>query len=121
MANVEAAKAALEKAKLNLSYARIVAPVAGVVTQRNAEPGARILAGEQLLMIVQTDNLWVTANFKETQLERMHPGQRVKVHVDAMHQDFKGTVESMPAITGSRTSVLPPENATGSACLCGFA
>jgi membrane fusion protein (multidrug efflux system) len=113
MANVEAAKAALEKAKLNLSYARIVAPVAGVVTQRNAEPGARISAGEQLLMIVQTDNLWVTANFKETQLERMHPGQRVKVHVDAMHQDFKGTVESMPAITGSRTSVLPPENATG--------
>jgi membrane fusion protein (multidrug efflux system) len=113
MANVEAAKAALEKAKLNLSYARIVAPVAGVVTQRNAEPGARISAGEQLLMLVETDNLWVTANFKETQLERMHPGQRVKVHVDAMHQDFTGTVESMPAITGSRTSVLPPENATG--------
>jgi membrane fusion protein (multidrug efflux system) len=64
-------------------------------------------------MIVQTDDLWVTADFKETQLERMHPGQRVKIHVDAMHQDFAGTVESMPAITGSRTSVLPPENATG--------
>jgi len=112
-ANAEAAEAAFEKAKLNLGYVRIVAPVSGVVTQRSAEPGARISSGQQLLMIVQTDNLWVTANFKETQLERMHPGQRVKVHVDAMHQDFAGTVESMPAITGSRTSVLPPENATG--------
>jgi membrane fusion protein (multidrug efflux system) len=64
-------------------------------------------------MIVQTDGLWVTANFKETQLERMHAGQRVKVHVDAMHRDFAAIVESMPAITGSRTSILPPENATG--------
>jgi len=64
-------------------------------------------------MIVQTDDLWVTANFKETQLARMHPGQRVKISVDALHKDFDGTVESMPAVTGSRTSVLPPENATG--------
>ncbi len=112
-ANAEAAQAAYEKAKLNLKYGNIVAPVSGVVTQRSAEPGARVSSGQQLLMIVQTDDLWVTANFKETQLERMHPGQRAKVHVDALHQDFAGTVESMPAITGSRTSVLPPENATG--------
>jgi membrane fusion protein (multidrug efflux system) len=112
-ANAEAAQATFEKAKLNLGYASIVAPVSGVVTQRSAEPGGRVSAGQQLLMIVQTDDLWVTADFKETQLERMHPGQRVKIHVDAMHQDFAGTVESMPAITGSRTSVLPPENATG--------
>jgi membrane fusion protein (multidrug efflux system) len=112
-ANTDGAQAAFEKAKLNLKYVSIVAPVSGVVTQRSAEPGARVSSGQQLLMIVQTDDLWVTANFKETQLERMHPGQRVKVHVDAMHQDFTGTVESMPAITGSRTSVLPPENATG--------
>jgi len=87
--------------------------VSGVVTQRSAEPGGRVSSGQQLLMIVQTDGLWVTANFKETQLERMHAGQRVKVHVDAMHRDFAGIVESMPAITGSRTSILPPENATG--------
>jgi membrane fusion protein (multidrug efflux system) len=112
-ANAEATQAALEKSRLNLGYCRIEAPVGGVVTERSAEVGARISRGQQLFMIVQTDDLWVTANFKETQLERMHPGQRVKIHVDAMHQDFTGTVESMPAITGSRTSVLPPENATG--------
>jgi len=112
-ANAGAAKAAYEKAGLNLKYGRILAPVAGVVTQRSAEPDARVSSGQQLLMIVQTDDLWVTADFKETQLARMHPGQRVKISVDALHRDFDGTVESMPAVTGSRTSVLPPENATG--------
>jgi membrane fusion protein (multidrug efflux system) len=64
-------------------------------------------------MIVQTDDLWVTANFKETQLARIHPGEHVRIHMDALHETFDGTVESMPAVTGSRTSVLPPENATG--------
>jgi membrane fusion protein (multidrug efflux system) len=112
-ASAEAAQAAYEKADLNLEYGQIVSPVTGVVTQRSAEPGARVSPGQQLLMIVQTDDLWVTANFKETQLARMHPGQRVKIFVDALHRDFQGTVESMPAVTGSRTSVLPPENATG--------
>ena len=112
-ANSEASQALYDKAKLNLKYGQIVAPVAGVVTERSAEPGARISAGQQLLMIVETDDLWVTANFKETQLARMHPGQRVKVYVDALRQNFEAKVESMPAITGSRTSVLPPENATG--------
>ena len=112
-ANAEAAQAALEQSRLNLSYCRITAPVSGVVTQRSAEVGARISKGQQLFMIVQTDDLWVTANFKETQLARIHPGQRVRIHVDALHDDFDGTVESMPAITGSRASVLPPENATG--------
>ena len=112
-ASAEAAQAAYEKANLNVSYNRIVAPVNGVVTQRSAEPGARVSSGQQLLMIVQTDDLWITANFKETQLARMHPGQRVEVVVDALHKSLSGTVESMPAVTGSRTSVLPPENATG--------
>jgi membrane fusion protein, multidrug efflux system len=112
-ANSEATKAVLDKARLNLNYGSIVAPVSGVVTQRSAELGARVSSGQQLLMIVETDDLWVTANFKETQLAHMHPGQRVKVYVDAMREDFDATVESMPAITGSRTSVLPPENATG--------
>jgi membrane fusion protein, multidrug efflux system len=65
------------------------------------------------MMIVQIDDLWVTANFKETQLSHMHPGQKVHISVDALHDTFDGTVESMPAVTGSRTSVLPPENATG--------
>jgi len=112
-ANAEATRAAMEKSRLNLAYCRIEAPVGGVVTQRSAEVGARIAKGQQLFMIVQTDDLWVTANFKETQLDRIHPGQHVRIHVDALHDVFDGTVESMPAVTGSRTSVLPPENATG--------
>jgi membrane fusion protein (multidrug efflux system) len=112
-ANAEAAQAALAQSRLNLGYTRIAAPVAGVVTQRSAEVGARISKGQQLFMIVQTGDLWVTANFKETQLARMHPGQHVRIHVDALRDNFDGTVESMPAVTGSRTSVLPPENATG--------
>jgi membrane fusion protein, multidrug efflux system len=113
LANSESSQAALEQARLNLAYCKIYAPVAGVVTQRSAEIGARISTGQQLLMVVQTDDLWVTANFKETQLAHMRPGQSVRIAVDALHESFDGTVESMPAVTGSRTSVLPPENATG--------
>ncbi len=112
-ANTEAAQSSLEKARLNLAYCQITAPVSGVITQRSAEVGARISAGQQLLMVVQINDLWVTANFKETQLARMRPGQAVRIYVDALHDTFDGTVESMPAITGSRSSVLPPENATG--------
>ena len=112
-ANAEASQAALDQARLNLTYTHITAPISGVITQRSAEIGARVSTGQQLMMIVQIDNLWVTANFKETQLARMHPGQKVKIHVDALKDDFDGTVESMPAATGSATSVLPPENATG--------
>jgi membrane fusion protein (multidrug efflux system) len=112
-ANAEALKAALDQAQLNLTYTHITAPVDGVITQRSAEIGARVSTGQQLMMIVETRNLWVTANFKETQLARMHPGQKVHIHVDALKEDFGGTVESMPAATGSVTSVLPPENATG--------
>jgi len=112
-ANAEGARAALEQNRLNLAYCRIVAPVSGVVAERSVEIGARISKGQQLLMIVQTGDLWVTANFKETQLARMRPGQHVRMYVDALHDNFDGTVESMPAVTGSRTSVLPPENATG--------
>ena len=112
-ANAEAAGSFVEKARLNLAYCRIAAPVAGVITQRSAEVGAHISAGQQLMMIVQIDDLWATANFKETQLSRMHAGQKVRIAVDALHDTFDGTVESMPAVTGSRTSVLPPENATG--------
>jgi membrane fusion protein (multidrug efflux system) len=112
-ANVEAAQAALAQSHLNLGYCRIAAPVSGVIAQRSTEVGARISKGQQLFMIVQTGDLWVTANFKETQLARIHPGQQVRIAVDALHETFDGTVESMPAVTGSRTSVLPPENATG--------
>ena len=85
-ANAEATQAALEQSRLNLGYTRIAAPVSGVITQRSAEIGARISKGQQLFMIVQTDDLWVTANFKETQLARMHPGQHVRIHVDALQR-----------------------------------
>lgn len=112
-ASAEAAQAALEKARLHLAYGHVLAPVSGVVTERSAEVGAHVSAGQQLLIIVQTSDLWVTADFKETQLAHMHPGQHVRIYVDALSQTFAGTVQSMPAVTGSMTSVLPPENATG--------
>jgi membrane fusion protein (multidrug efflux system) len=112
-AAVESSKAQLEQAKLNLAYCHVVAPVAGIVMQRDAEVGQRIAAGTQLLMVAQVDSPWVTANFKETQLRKMHPGQRVTVKVDALDRSFNGTVESIAASTGDRASVLPSENATG--------
>jgi membrane fusion protein (multidrug efflux system) len=112
-ANVEAAAAQLKRAELNLSFCHIVSPVRGIVTQRSTEIGNRVSEAQPLMMIVATGETWVTANFKETQLARMHAGEGVKVHVDALKKDFTGTVEGMPAVTGSRSSVLPPENATG--------
>jgi membrane fusion protein (multidrug efflux system) len=112
-ASVDLARAQRDNARLNLSFTQIVSPIAGVVTQRSAEPGNHVNQGEQLLMVVDTSHLWVTANFKETQLRTMHPGSRASVKVDALGREFEGNVESMPAITGSRSSVLPPENATG--------
>jgi membrane fusion protein (multidrug efflux system) len=112
-AAVESAKAQLDQAKLNLAYCHVVAPVSGIVMQRDAEKGQRIAAGTQLLMVAQVESPWVTANFKETQLRKMHPGQRVTVKVDALDRSFNGTVESIAASTGDRASVLPAENATG--------
>lgn len=112
-AGVELANTELDKAKLDLSFAHIAAPISGVVTQRSVEPGNHVAPGEQLLMLVDVSHLWVTADFKETQLSKMHPGCRAVIHVDALGRSFEGTVESMPAITGARASVLPPENATG--------
>lgn len=112
-ANVEVAAAQLQRAALNLSFCHIVAPVRGIVTQRSAEIGNRVSEAQPLMMIVATGDTWVTANFKETQLTRMEAGQRVRVHVDALKKELEGTVEGIPAITGARSSVLPPENATG--------
>jgi membrane fusion protein (multidrug efflux system) len=112
-AAVESAKAQLDQAKLNLAYCHVVAPVTGIVMQRAAEVGQRIAAGTQLLMVAQVDSPWVTASFKETQLRKMHPGQKVSVKVDALDRSFNGTLESIAASTGDRASVLPSENATG--------
>jgi membrane fusion protein (multidrug efflux system) len=81
--------------------------------KRSAEVGVRLAPGQQILTISQIDNLWVTANFKETQLLHMKPGQPAKIHIDAMDRDFNGLVETIGGATGSIASVLPPENATG--------
>jgi membrane fusion protein (multidrug efflux system) len=112
-ANVESAKAQLITSKLNLQYCHIGSPVDGIVTERSVELGGRISTGQQLLIVAQTNDLWVTANFKETQMRKIKPGQSVRIKVDAFDQTFDGYVEGLPAATGDRTSVLPPENATG--------
>jgi membrane fusion protein, multidrug efflux system len=111
-AQVQAAQAALDQAELNLGYTRITAPADGVIGNRSAELGQRVQPGQSLMALTQ-DQLWVTANFKETQLGRMHPGQQVTIHIDALGRDFKGHVENMPGATGSLYDLLPPENATG--------
>jgi membrane fusion protein, multidrug efflux system len=87
--------------------------VRGIVTQRSAEIGNRVSEAQPLMMVVASGDTWITANFKETQLARMHSGQRARIHIDALKKDFEASVEGIPAITGSRSSVLPPENATG--------
>jgi len=112
-AAVLAARAQQEQAALNLSYTKIYAPVSGVVNEKTVEIGQHIQAGEQLLVISQLEDIWVTANFKETQLKRMRPGQPVDVKVDAFGITYHCYVESMPGATGAVMSLLPPENATG--------
>jgi membrane fusion protein (multidrug efflux system) len=108
------AKASLDQAELNLGYTRIVAPVDGVVGNRNAQAGQNVQVGQEMLSIVPLKDIWVTANFKETQLEYMRPGQSVVVKVDALGgQKFSGKVTSVGGATGARFSLLPPENATG--------
>ena len=103
----------LEQAMLNLSYTRIVAPVDGVIGKKNAEPGQQVSPGQQLMADVPVTDLWVTANFKETQLKKMRPGQRVTIKVDAYDREYEGYVESVAGASGARFSLLPPENATG--------
>ena len=112
-AEANVAKTRIDQALLNLSYTNIVAPVSGVVGKRTVEVGSTVQPGQQLFTIAQISDIWVTANFKETQLRRMRPGLRADIHIDAFDQDYHGYVESMPAASGSATSLLPPENATG--------
>ncbi len=112
-AAVQTKRAAVEQAQLNLSYTRIVAPFAGIVSKRNVEPGQVVQAGQPMFSIVNPDDIWVTANFKETQLGNMHPGQPAKIHVDTYGHDYDGYVENIGGATGARFSLLPPENATG--------
>ncbi len=106
-------KAALDQAKLNLSYATITAPVSGVVGKKTVEVGQNVSPGQQLLAIVPLDDVWITANFKETQLRHMKVGQRVKFSVDAYGREYTGKVTGIGGASGARFSLLPPENATG--------
>ncbi len=112
-ADVHAAAAALDQALLNLSYTTIHAPANGIVGKRGVQLGSRIQPGQTLMFVTETDDIWVTANFKETQLARMRPGQRATIHVDTFGRNYQGVVRNMPGASGDRFSLLPPENATG--------
>jgi membrane fusion protein (multidrug efflux system) len=106
-------KALLDQAKLNLKYCTIVAPVTGIVGKKTVELGQNVSPGEQMMAVVPLDDIWVTANFKETQLSRMRPGQKVRFTVDAYDRTYSGQVVAVGGASGSRFSVIPPENATG--------
>ena len=112
-AEVQRAISALAQAELNLKYTKIYAPVTGVLSKRNVETGQVVQAGQPVFSIVNLDDIWVTANFKETQLKNMRVGQTAKVKVDAYGHEYNASVESIGAATGARFSLLPPENATG--------
>ncbi|MGD0957648.1 MAG: HlyD family secretion protein [Candidatus Acidiferrales bacterium] len=111
-AAVQEKQAALEQAELNLQYTKIVAPVDGVV-MKSVEVGMNVQPGQQLLTIVPLNDVWVTADFKETQLKNMRPGQRAEIELDANGRTYKGHVDSVAGSSGARLSLLPPENATG--------
>ncbi|MGA7920339.1 MAG: HlyD family secretion protein [Candidatus Acidiferrales bacterium] len=113
LAAVERAKAALEQAELNLNYTHITAPITGQVTQKSVDLGQYVSPGELLFTIVPLDQIYVTANFKETQMAHVAPGQRARLHVDTYSQDFEGVVDSIAGASGSRQALLPPQNATG--------
>jgi membrane fusion protein (multidrug efflux system) len=113
IAKVEQARAALEAAQLNLEYTAVVAPVDGVVTHKQVEVGQIVQQGQGLMVVVPLQDVWVTANFKETQLRSMKPGQKAEVKVDTYDKTFSGHVDSIAGATGAVLSLLPPENATG--------
>ena len=112
-AQVEQAQAQLDQAKLNLSYTKIIAPADGIITRKSVEIDQNVSAGQNLLTLVSLQDIWVTANFKETQLKHMGPGEPVKIHVDATGREYQGRVTQIGGATGSVLSLFPPENATG--------
>ena len=112
-AQVQQAQAQLDQANLNLSYCQIVAPADGIITRKSVEIDQNVSAGQNLLTLVSLQDIWVTANFKETQLKHMQPLQSVEIHVDATGRNYKGHVTQIGGATGSVLSLFPPENATG--------
>jgi len=105
--------AQLREARLNLGYTTIVAPVSGIVGQRQVEPGQRVQTGQLMLTVVPTNDLWITAYFKETQLRHMRIGQPATFRIDSYGRRLRGHVESIGGATGAKYSLLPPENSTG--------
>jgi membrane fusion protein (multidrug efflux system) len=112
-AKVQEQQALLEQAELNLQYTTIVAPVNGIVGKKTVAEGQNVSSGQELMAIVPLDGLWVTANFKETQLKQMRLGQPVNIKVDAYDREYTGKVQFIAGASGSLFSLLPPENATG--------
>ena len=113
LAEAQFKKAELDQAQLNLQYTKVTAPVAGVVSDRTVEVGQNVAPGQELMKVIPLNDVWVTANFKETQLREMKVGQPVTVEVDASGRKYKGKVDSLAGASGARFSLLPPENATG--------
>ncbi len=112
-AQVLQAQASLDQAELNLSYTKIVAPEAGIITRKSVEINQNVAAGQNLMTLVSLEDIWVTANFKETQLKHMQAGQKVKVSVYSTGKEYAGRVTQIGGATGSVLSLFPPENATG--------
>lgn len=113
-ANLRRALARLEQAKLRLSYTEIAAPMDGQVTKKAVEPGAFVQVGQPLMALTSLNDVWIVANFKETQVGRIRPGQKVKIKVDSYNNAiWEGRVDSIMSGTGSAFSLFPPENATG--------
>ena len=113
LAEAQRKQADLDQAQLNLQYTKIVAPVSGIVSNRTVEVGQNVAPGQELMKVINLDDVWITANFKETQLRNMKMGQRVTIEVDANGRKYKGKVDSIAGASGARFSLLPPENATG--------
>ena len=111
--DLKTAKAALMSAKLDLSYTTIISPVSGVIGRKSMEVGQRVSVGQLMVTVAPINDVWVIANFRETQLHHMRVGQSAKIHVDAYGLDLSGTVESIGGATGSKYAVIAPENATG--------
>ena len=112
-AQVEEAQAQLDQANLNLSYTKILAPADGIITRKSVEVNQNVSAGQNMLTLVSLEDLWITANFKETQLRHMQSGQKVTIYVDSTGRDYSGKVTQIGGATGSVLSLFPPENATG--------
>ncbi len=113
-ADVEQNRAKLKQAELNLGYTKIIAPVTGIINKKNLAVGGNVSIGQNLMTIIPLDNLWITANYKETQLQHVRQGQEVEIKVDALGgRTYKGTVTQIGGATGSKLSLFPPENATG--------